>query len=198
MAVSNTKKRFDSIYSASKPGKRKSSKFAKIVMRNGDVFRRRNANQYGNAVGNKTYTENRKNRTDKDIFLQKGGGVSDIEMGEGIEMAKRGTTVAKRKSLEKAITKDVEGLFKADSNRAIDSKLRATKAGKRKSKKYARIQRKDGSYFRRRNANQFGDAQGNQTYYEYRKNRTDKNVWLEDGGALPTSGEFVYNIGGLI
>jgi hypothetical protein len=125
--------------------------------------------------------------------------VDKLESVYGVsEMAKRGTTVAKRKSLEKAITKDVEGLFKADSNRAIDSKLRATKAGKRKSKKYARIQRKDGSYFRRRNANQFGDAQGNQTYYEYRKNRTDKNVWLEDGGALPTSGGFVYNIGGLI
>lgn len=196
--ASSTKKRFDSIYSASKPGKRKSSKFAKIVMRNGDVFRRRNANQYGNAVGNKTYTENRKNRTDKDIFLEQGGGVSDIEMGEGIEMAKRGMSVASRNRLASALKKDIEGVYKADVNKSIDSKLRASKAGKRTSKKYARIQRKDGSYFRRRNANQFGEASGNKKYYEYRKNRTDKNVWLEEGGSLPTMGGFVYNIGGLI
>lgn len=198
MAESTTKKRFDSMYRATKPGMRKSKKFAKIEMKDGSSFRRRNANQYGDADGGKAYTENRRNRTDRNVFLQEGGSVSDIEMQEGIEMAKRGKRISSRSKLAKEIEGDISGLLKSDSRKSIDSKLKASKAGKRRSKKFATIMKKDGTRFRRRNANQYGDAEGNKSYYEYRKNRTDKNVWLEDGGALPTMEGFTYEIGGLL
>lgn len=63
----------DKKYKALKSGQRKSHKFADVEMRGGGVYHRRNANQYGKAKGGKTYTENRPNRTDKRIYLEKGG-----------------------------------------------------------------------------------------------------------------------------
>lgn len=43
---------------------------------------------------------------------------------------------------------------------------------------------RDGSKFRRRNANQYGEAEGGLNYYESRPNRSDKSVWLERGATL--------------
>jgi hypothetical protein len=69
----------DKKYSALKSGTRKSSKYAHVEMRGGRVYHRRNANQYGKAKGGKTYVENRENRSDKRVYLEKGGNISGFE-----------------------------------------------------------------------------------------------------------------------
>jgi hypothetical protein len=201
MAESTTKRRFDKMYKASKPGERKSKKFAKIERADGTTFRRRNANDsYPDGVpGGKTYSEKRPNRTDKRIYLEQGGSLgegmgtyestlqSNIEMGEGIEMAKRGKKIP-------------------EYNREADKQFAAMGPGERTSKRFAKIYKKDGTYFRRKNANgSYPDGvPGGLDYTENRPNRSDKRIWLEDGGSLPMedggsfSGEgFTYEIGGL-
>ena len=47
-------------------GERVSHPFAIIRKANGETFKRRNANQFGEVEGDGVYTENRANRTDKD------------------------------------------------------------------------------------------------------------------------------------
>lgn len=201
MAESTTKRRFDKMYKASKPGERKSKKFAKIERADGTTFRRRNANDsYPDGVpGGKTYSEKRPNRTDKRIYLEQGGSLgegmgtyestlqSNIEMGEGIEMAKRGKKIP-------------------EYNREADKQFAAMGPGERTSKRFAKIYKRDGTYFRRKNANgSYPDGvPGGLDYTENRPNRSDKRIWLEDGGSLPMedggsfSGEgFTYEIGGL-
>lgn len=241
MARSAKAKQFDKLYLASKPGKRTSKKWSTILKVDGTKFKRRNANQEGDAEGGKTYTENRVNRTDKRFA--------------GLRMAEKGMQTAKGKALDKNLlasapgkrtskkwatilkkdgTKfkrrnanqegDAEGGKKYYENRvnrtdknfvglkmakkganiqsargkALDKNLLATTPGKRTSKKFAKILKKDGTAFRRRNANQFGEADGNKKYYENRVNRTDKNfVGLKMAEEGANIGGFSYSIGGL-
>jgi hypothetical protein len=55
----------DKRYKAYKKGRHKSSTHSVIEMANGKKWYRKNANQYGDAYGGRTYTENRPNRTDR-------------------------------------------------------------------------------------------------------------------------------------
>lgn len=96
-----------------------------------------------------------------------------------------------------------------------DRNFKAMGSGERTSKKVAVIQKKDGTSFRRKNANQFGEAEGGNDYTEKRVNRTDRfakggktkkepvvvytqfeeeNYEYSKGGK---AGEFCYEIGGL-
>ena len=61
-----------------------------------------------------------------------------------------------------------------------DAMYHALPSGQRKSHRISEIEKKDGTSFMRRNANQFVDAKhsGNRTYYESANNRSDKNKWL--------------------
>jgi hypothetical protein len=79
MAKEGTTDSSDKKYSALKSGTRKSNKYAHVEMRGGRVYHRRNANQYGKAKGGKTYVENRENRADKRVYLEKGGEVDTWE-----------------------------------------------------------------------------------------------------------------------
>jgi hypothetical protein len=58
-----------------------------------------------------------------------------------------------------------------------DRKYSAMKAGRRIGKKVSKIAMSDGSKFKRRNMNQYGQAGGGE-YYESRRNRTDKRKTL--------------------
>jgi hypothetical protein len=60
---------------------------------------------------------------------------------------------------------------------AADRKYSAMKAGRRIGKKVSKIVMSDGSKFKRRNMNQYGQAGGGE-YYESRRNRTDRRKTL--------------------
>jgi hypothetical protein len=60
---------------------------------------------------------------------------------------------------------------------SADRKYSAMKAGRRIGKKVSKIAMSDGSKFKRRNMNQYGQAGGGE-YYESRRNRTDKRKTL--------------------
>jgi len=173
MARSTTAKKFDKLYKAIGSGERTSKKFATISMTDGTKFKRRNANQYGDAQGGLDYSETRVNRTDK-------------YTPEGKVIAKNGATIGR-----------------SSTAKAFDKKYKAIGSGERTSKKFATIRMADGTAFKRRNANQYGDAQGNLDYTETRVNRTDKytkdgKVIAQDGAFIETpSVAFVYEIGGL-
>lgn len=68
-----------------------------------------------------------------------------------------------------------------------DKNFIASGVGERTSKKVSTIFTKDGGSFRRKNANQYGKADGGNDYTETRPNRTDK---YETGGDLTGSPEF--------
>ena len=61
-----------------------------------------------------------------------------------------------------------------------DAMYHALPSGERKSHRISEIEKKDGTSFMRRNANQFVDSKhsGNRTYYESANNRSDKKKWL--------------------
>jgi hypothetical protein len=65
-----------------------------------------------------------------------------------------------------------------------DNKFSALKEGKRKSEKYAYVDIRGGSTYRRRNANQYGKTKGGNIYYEYHENRVDSKRFLQKGGRL--------------
>ena len=67
-----------------------------------------------------------------------------------------------------------------------DKNFIASGVGERTSEKVSTIFTKDGGSFRRRNANQYGKADGGNDYTETRQNRTDK---YETGGDLTGSPE---------
>ena len=54
-----------------------------------------------------------------------------------------------------------------------DGRYKALGVGERTSKKVSRIKMTDGSSFKRRTANQYGDAEGGNEYVETRSNRSD-------------------------
>jgi mannosyltransferase OCH1-like enzyme len=173
MERSQTAKKFDKLYKAIGSGERTSKKFATISMTDGTKFKRRNANQYGDAQGGLDYTETRVNRTDK--YTKDG----------------------------KVMAKDGANIGRSSTAKAFDKKYKAIGAGERTSKKFATISMTDGTKFKRRNANQYGEAQGGLDYTEKRVNRTDKytkdgKVIAQDGAFIETpSVAFVYEIGGL-
>jgi hypothetical protein len=88
-------------------------------------------------------------------------------------MAKGGRLKAKKK-------KD----YSQNRNTELDKMYMAEKKGKRVSQKVAQIERRDGTIFKRRNANQYGKVKGGNTYYEYSDNRSDKRVFLAEGGNI--------------
>jgi hypothetical protein len=90
-------------------------------------------------------------------------------------MAKGGSLKAKKK-------KD----YSQNRNPELDKKYMAEKKGTRVSQKVAQIERRDGTIFKRRNANQYGRTKGGNTYVENRDNRSDKRVFLEKGGEVDT------------
>jgi|DEB0MinimDraft_10_1074344.scaffolds.fasta_scaffold17605_5 hypothetical protein len=73
------------------------------------------------------------------------------------------------------------------SDRASDMKIKAKEAGERVSRKYSIIEYKTKDpktgktvikKVRRRNANQFGKAEGGKKYTERRASKTDKRTWI--------------------
>jgi hypothetical protein len=165
-------KKADKNLSAMGAGERESKKVATIYKKDGTSFKRKNANQFypDGVPGGLEYTEKRPNRTDKGDWYKDGGKAPEMKKGG--------------KTIENSYSK------KADKN------LSAMGAGERESKKVATIYKKDGTSFKRKNANQFypDGVPGGLEYTEKRPNRTDKGDWLENGGMTDT---FVYTIGGL-
>jgi hypothetical protein len=82
--------------------------------------------------------------------------------------------------------------YSQNRNPELDKKYMAEKKGKRVSQKVALIERRDGTIFKRRNANQYGKVKGGNTYYEYSDNRSDKRVFLEKGGNTEI-GHYIVN-----
>ena len=60
-----------------------------------------------------------------------------------------------------------------------DKMYHALPSGKRQSNRISEIEKRDGTSFMRRNANQYVDAKhsGNREYYESANNRSDKGKW---------------------
>jgi hypothetical protein len=76
-----------------------------------------------------------------------------------------------------------------------DSNLKAMGKGERTSKKVSTIRTADGSSFRRKNANQYGAAEGGNDYTEKRVNRTDS---FETGGTADSAENGGANVGGTL
>jgi hypothetical protein len=88
-----------------------------------------------------------------------------------------------------------------------DKAYKAIGEGERTSHKVSFINKKDGTRFRRKNANQYGDAYGDNDYTESRANRSDK--YCKGGstcgcsgckhkmGKGGSTGGYNYSIGGL-
>jgi len=75
-----------------------------------------------------------------------------------------------------------------------DGRYKALGVGERTSKKVSRIKMTDGSSFKRRNANQYGDAEGGNEYVETRSNRSDSF----DLGGTADSADNGANVGGTL
>ena len=73
-----------------------------------------------------------------------------------------------------------------------DKIYKALGEGERTSKKVASIRMSDGSTFKRKNANQYGTAEGGNDYTEKRSNRTDRF----DLGGTADSSNTGANMGG--
>jgi hypothetical protein len=76
-------KSLDKKYAAIGAGERTSKKFATIRKSDGTSFKRKNANQYypDGVPGGEDYTEKRRNRTDKGVWYEEGGGVEMAAKG---------------------------------------------------------------------------------------------------------------------
>jgi hypothetical protein len=173
-------KKLDKMYKAIGKGERTSSKFATIRMTDGTTFKRKNANQYGAAEGGNDYTENRVNRTD--VYP---------------------------KDSRKKIMKTGGGVGRSSWAKATDNMYKAIGKGERTSSKFATIRKSDGTSFKRKNANQYGAAEGGNDYVENRVNRTDaypkdaRKKIMADGGPVgntpevfPTNDAFSFKNGG--
>ena len=76
-----------------------------------------------------------------------------------------------------------------------DSNLKAMGKGERTSKKVSTIRTASGTSFRRKNANQYGAAEGGNDYTEKRVNRTDS---FETGGTADSAENGGANVGGTL
>lgn len=80
-------------------------------------------------------------------------------------------------------------------SKMTDKNLKAMGAGERTSKKVSTIRKADGTSFRRKNANQYGAAEGGNDYTEKRVNKTDR---FDLGGTADSSENGGANIGGTL
>jgi hypothetical protein len=80
-------------------------------------------------------------------------------------------------------------------SKQTDKNLKAMGAGERTSKKVSTIRKSDGTSFRRKNANQYGSAEGGNDYTEKRVNRTDR---FDLGGTADSAENGGANIGGTL
>jgi len=80
-------------------------------------------------------------------------------------------------------------------SKMTDSNLKAMGKGERTSKKVSTIRKADGTSFRRKNANQYGAAEGGNDYTEKRVNRTDR---FGTGGTADSAENGGANIGGTL
>jgi hypothetical protein len=158
-------KKLDKMYKAIGKGERTSKTFATIRMTDGRTFKRKNANQYGDAEGGNDYVENRVNRTD--LYP---------------------------KDARKKIMETGGGVGRSGWAKATDKMYKAIGKGERTSSTFATIRKTDGTSFKRRNANQYGNAEGGNDYVENRVNRTDaypndkrKKVMANGGGLANTT-----------
>jgi hypothetical protein len=76
-----------------------------------------------------------------------------------------------------------------------DSNFKAMGKGERTSKKVSTIRTASGTSFRRKNANQYGAAEGGNDYTEKRVNRTDS---FETGGTADSAENGGANVGGTL
>jgi hypothetical protein len=79
-------------------------------------------------------------------------------------------------------------------SKMTDANLKAIGKGERTSKKVSTIRKADGTSFRRKNANQYGAAEGGNDYTEKRVNRTDRF----DLGGTADSADKGADIGGTL
>lgn len=183
-----TNRAMDKLYKATRVGVRKSKKFATINMADGTKFRRRNANQYykDGVPGGKSYSETRKNHTDRytpmgRVIAEDGANIGN---NDDYGFAKRGANVQTLRG------------------KRLDKKLLASAPGKRTSKKFSKILKVDGTSFRRKNANQYYEdgVPGGKSYSENRVNHTDKRfagLKMAEYGANIEDMGCCYSIGGL-
>jgi hypothetical protein len=106
----------DKKYSALKRGRRVSERYAYVDMKNGETYRRRNANQHGKTKGGGVYYEHHENRVDNKKFLADGGNIEIVNIGakERMDyirtMKNRDTTTEERdKIVDKALTYEKDG-----------------------------------------------------------------------------------------
>ena len=106
----------DKKYSALKRGRRVSERYAYVDMKNGETYRRRNANQHGKTKGGGVYYEHHENRVDNKKFLADGGNIEVVNIGakERMDyiktMKNRDTTREERdKIVDKALTYEKDG-----------------------------------------------------------------------------------------
>jgi hypothetical protein len=82
---------------------------------------------------------------------------------------------------------------KGGTTESVDRLYSALKSGKRISKKFATVNVRGGSSYRRRNANQYGKVKGGNTYYEYSDNRTDSRKYLAKGGNIEKIAQSIFD-----
>jgi transcriptional regulator with XRE-family HTH domain len=75
------------------------------------------------------------------------------------------------------------GGVKAIGKSTADDNYSAKKSGKRTSHQNSLVKMRGNRSYYRRNANQYGETEGGNTYYEYNDNRTDEGRYLEKGGS---------------
>ena len=101
------------------------------------------------------------------------------------EVAKAKEMIAKKKAKAKKAKASKRQM--GTSDRGSDLKIKAKEAGERVSRKYSIIEYKTKDpktgktitkKVRRRNANQFGKAEGGRKYTERRASKTDKRTWI--------------------
>jgi hypothetical protein len=103
----------DKHYSAMEEGKRVSRKYANVETRDGGVYHRRNANQYGKTKGGNTYYEHHDNRTDKRVFYADGGEINYKKNWEVVYVTYQGKKVTKNITLGRMSTEsDVKNSLK--------------------------------------------------------------------------------------
>jgi len=76
------------------------------------------------------------------------------------------------------------GGVKAIGKSTADDNYSAKKSGKRTSHQNSLVKMRGNRSYYRRNANQYGETEGGNTYYEYNDNRTDEGRYLEKGGSI--------------
>jgi hypothetical protein len=119
-----------------------------------------------------------KNRKDL-VSLERG--VSKMARGGGVEARKNPKIV--RSYFEEEEFEYRRGGYTTPRTTGSDPKrdkmYHALPSGKRQSNRISEIEKRDGTSFMRRNANQYVDAKhsGNREYYESANNRSDKGKW---------------------